>query len=146
MQTSSERSTAHLYDTRDNLPPVKLRIRGDSLRLRLTRGEVRQLRETGSVVETIHFGVGELQYELRSADVATPVASFDGSRIAVSLPREQANAWADGDEVGIAAEQALAGGQLSLLIEKDFRCLAPRGGEDDGDAFPHPGAESGASC
>jgi hypothetical protein len=121
---------------------MKLRIRGDSLRLRLTRGEVRRLRETGSVVETIHFGASELHYELRSVDVDTPVASFDGARIVVSLPRAAADAWADGDEVGIAVEL----GPLSLLIEKDFRCLAPREGEDDGDAFPHPGGESGSSC
>lgn len=98
------------------------------------------------MIETIHFGIGELHYELRSADVDAPVARFDGARIEISLPRAQANAWADGDAVGIAAEQALARGSLSLLIEKDFRCLAPRDGEDDGDAFPHPGADSGASC
>ena len=108
----------------------------------MTRGEVRQLRETGSVVETIHFGAGELHYELRSADVDAPVARFDGRRIEVSLPRAEADAWADGDAVGIAAEHA----GLALLIEKDLQCLAPREGEDDGDAFPHPGADSGASC
>lgn len=125
---------------------MKLRIRGDSLRLRLTQGEVRSLRETGSVIETLHFGPSALHYELRSADVDAPVASFDGGHIVVSLPRARANAWADGDEVGIAAEQALAQGTLALLIEKDFQCLAPREGEDDVDAFPHPGAESGASC
>lgn len=125
---------------------MKLRIRGDSLRLRLTRGEVRALRETGSVTETIHFGASALHYELRSADVDTPVAAFDGGHIVVSLPRAQANAWADGDDVGISAEQALDEASLALLIEKDFRCLAPREGEEDVDAFPHPGAESGASC
>lgn len=125
---------------------MKLRIRGDSLRLRLTRGEVRSLRETGSVIETIHFGGGALHYELRAADVDAPVASFDGAQIVVSLPRAQANAWADGDEVGIAATQALDDGTLALLIEKDFQCLAPRDGEEDVDAFPHPGAESGAKC
>ncbi|MFO7566168.1 MAG: hypothetical protein R6X02_26215 [Enhygromyxa sp.] len=121
---------------------MKLRIRGDSLRLRLTRGEVLQLRETGSVVETVHFGTRELHYELRSAEVDAPVARFDGARIEVSFPREQARAWAEGDAVGISAEHE----GLALLIEKDFRCLAPREGEDDDDAFPHPGADSGASC
>lgn len=125
---------------------MKLRIRGDSLRLRLTRSEVQQLRETGSVVETIHFGATKLEYELCSADVQVPVARFDGNRIQVSLPRAQANAWADGDQVSITAAQALEHGSLALLIEKDFRCLAPRVGEDDGDAFPNPDAESGASC
>jgi hypothetical protein len=121
---------------------MKLRIRGDSLRLRLSQGEVRRLRETGSVVETIHFGPNPLHYELRTDEVDGPIARFDGTCIEVTLPRAQANAWADGDEVGITAEH----GNVVLLIEKDFRCLAPRSDEDDGDAFPHPGATSGASC
>lgn len=125
---------------------MKLRIRGDSLRLRLTRGEVRQLRETGRVVETTHFGDAELSYQLLAADVPSPVARFDGGSIVVSLPRTQAEAWADSEQVGITATQAVAHGSLALLIEKDFRCLAPREGEDDSDAFPHPGVESGASC
>ncbi len=73
---------------------MKLRIRGDSLRLRLTRGEVRALRETGSVRETIHFGASALNYELRSAEVDAPVASFADARILVELPRAQAEAWA----------------------------------------------------
>ncbi len=131
---------------------MKLRIRGDSLRLRLTRGEIRQLRDTGCVIETIHLGANSLDYALRSADVDAPVASFDERCVTVTLPRAQANAWADGDEVGIAATQVLApsgsfaGGSLSLLIEKDFQCLAPRDGEQDLDTFPNPAAESGASC
>jgi hypothetical protein len=125
---------------------VKLRIRGDSLRLRLTRGEVRRLAETGSVLDSIHFGPRALSYELRGADVDAPVASFEGDRIEVALPRAQAQAWATSDEVGISAEQALEHGSLRLLIEKDFRCLAPREGEEDDDAFPHPEAASGASC
>lgn len=112
----------------------------------MTRGEVRSLRETGSVSETIHFGPEALRYTLRCAEVDAPAASFKDDRIEVELPRAQANAWADGDEIGIAAKQAFEAGELALLIEKDFRCLAPREGEDDGDAFPNPDAESGAGC
>ena len=41
-------------------------------------------------------------------------------------PRAVALAWIGGDEVGIAATQALPEGELALLIEKDFQCLAPR--------------------
>jgi hypothetical protein len=127
---------------------VKLRIRGDSSRLRLTQGEVRQLRETGSVSETIHFGPGaSLRYELRVEDGLEAVrASFDGAAIVVALPRALAHAWADSDEVSITASQPLPEGSLALLIEKDFQCLAPREGEQDEDAFPHPGAATGASC
>jgi hypothetical protein len=125
---------------------VKLRIRGDSLRLRLTRGEVDQLRATDEVRETVRFGPRALDYVLRCAELDAPRARFEDDAIVVELPRAAAHAWADTDQVGIEAEQALDDGALRLLIEKDFKCLAPREGEDDSDAFPHPGAESGASC
>ena len=55
---------------------MKLRIRGDSLRLRLTRGEVEALADSGEVRETIHFGPSALDYVLRSAAIAAPRASF----------------------------------------------------------------------
>ena len=126
---------------------MKLRIRGDSLRLRLTRTEVRTLRDEGRVVEATRFGPRvALEYALVCEAVDAPVARFLDRRIEVALPRERARAWAESDEVGIEAEQALPEGALRLLIEKDFQCLAPREGEDDSDAFPHPGAEAGASC
>lgn len=125
---------------------MKLRVRGDSLRLRLTRAEVEQLRDTGEVRETVHFGPRALDYALASGEVAAPEARFEGDCVLVTLPRALAQAWAISAQVGISAEQALDSGSLQLLIEKDFKCLAPREGEDDSDAFPHPGAASGASC
>ena len=127
---------------------MKLRIRGDSLRLRLTRSEVQRLDETGEVRETIHFGPSALDYVLRRGEGSIPHAHFEGSSISVELPRESVEAWARSDQVSIVVEQELPEGQLRLLIEKDFKCLAPREGtdEDDSDAFPHPGAATGASC
>jgi hypothetical protein len=129
---------------------VKLRIRGDSLRLRLTRGEVQQLRATGRVSDTTRFGPRTLEYALYSADIDAPRARFEADCIEVALPRALANTWADTEQVGIEAEQALDEGPdpdaLRLLIEKDFQCLAPRAGEEDSDTFPHPGADAGASC
>ncbi|KIG12893.1 hypothetical protein DB30_00914 [Enhygromyxa salina] len=121
---------------------MKLRIRGDSLRLRLTRGEVQQLRATGRVSATTDFGARTLEYALATAEVDAAQARFEGDCIEVTLPRTTANAWADTEQVGIEAEQ----GALRLLIEKDFQCLAPRAGEEDSDTFPHPNADSGASC
>ena len=37
------------------------------------------------------------------------------------------------------------GEKLSILIEKDFACLAPRAGEDEADMYPHPNVDS-AEC
>jgi hypothetical protein len=125
---------------------MKLRIRGDSLRLRLSQAEIARLRETGEVGDRVRFGDRSLDYVLVSADVQAPSARFDGDRIEVAIPHAVARSWAESEQVGIEAEQALAGGDaLRLLIEKDFKCLAPRSGEDDSDAFPNPGTESG-SC
>jgi hypothetical protein len=125
---------------------MKLRIRGDSLRLRLSQAEIVRLRDTGEVGDRIRFGDRSLDYVLVSADIEAPRASFDGDRIEVALPHAIARGWAESEQVSIEAEQALADGAvLRLLIEKDFKCLAPRAGEDDSDAFPNPDAESG-SC
>jgi hypothetical protein len=125
---------------------MKLRIRGDSLRLRLSQAEIARLRDTGEVGDRIRFADRSLEYVLVSADVGAPSARFDGDRIEVAVPHAVARSWAESEQVGIEAEQALSGGAaLRLLIEKDFKCLAPRPGEDDSDAFPNPDAGSG-SC
>lgn len=122
---------------------MKLRILGDSVRLRLSKSDVQTLCEQGQVADTAHFGAGAaLTYTLRLDEGAADVhARLEGSHIRVSLPRAQGVAWAEGDEVGISASQSLAEDrELSLLIEKDFQCLAPRDGEEDYDGFEHPEA------
>ena len=40
-------------------------------------------------------------------------------------------AWVDSDQVGFSAQQ----GELEILVEKDFKCAVPRGGEEDYDGF-----------
>ncbi len=124
---------------------MKLRIRGDSLRLRLSQAELVRLRETGEVCDRIGFGDRSLDYAIVRTDIDAPRARFDGDRIEVALPNAIAQMWVQTEQVGIEAEQVLPTGKLRLLIEKDFKCLAPRADEDDSDAFPNPDAGSG-SC
>ncbi len=114
---------------------MKLRIRGNSLRIRLTQGEVAALAAHGHCRETMTLAAGSLTYEVRvSGDVDRPEAIFEQSDIVVTLPADAVDAWAQSDEVTIAGEH----GPLRILVEKDFACLAPREGEDDADAYPHP--------
>ena len=99
---------------------MKLRIRGDSLRLRLSRGEIGQLQAQGRVSQAIHFGPGSaIEYAIELAEVDAPGARFESGTLTLALPRALGLAWASGDEVGIEATQALPEGQLALLIEKD---------------------------
>lgn len=77
-------------------------------------------------------------------------ASFDEGNLAVRLPMSEVRQWAQSGQVSILAEQSVGESQsLTLLVEKDFKCLSPghhRPDEDDDDTFPHPDADSGAGC
>lgn len=114
---------------------MKLRIKGDSLRLRLTRGEVERFASTGELTETMHLPGACLTYALRSdAGGRGMSARLQGSGLTVILPGEMALRWAGSDQVSLSGRD----GPLHILVEKDFACLKPREGEDDSDAYPHP--------
>lgn len=122
---------------------MKLRIRDNSIRLRLTRGEVDRFRADGLLGAAIHFPGGtKIEYMVESSPASVkPMARYSNNTIAVRIPESTVREWAESDQVSISSEQALDdGGVLSLLIEKDFACLTPRDGEDESDMFPHPNA------
>lgn len=119
---------------------MKLRVRGDSIRLRLTQREVSAMGAGQEVSEKTTFGASEaFIYSVTTSKTATKIeASFTNNVLTVSVPAELATAWAHGTEVGIGNEQPNGDGRLMILIEKDFACLKPRAEEDDRDAFPNP--------
>lgn len=120
---------------------MKLRILGDSLRLRLSQSEVKQFGDTGRVEQSIRFGPDSVMtYAIEhGGGVGEMCASFEGSTVTVRMPSSVAQAWVGTDEVSLRGDQPLDGGDpLSLLIEKDFKCAIPRPGEEDYDGFKHP--------
>jgi len=127
---------------------VKLRIRGNALRLRLQRSEVSQLASDGKVVETTAFGsAGDFHYSLEAREEISSIqARLEPSSIRILLPRAVALEWAQSDVVSLAEEQTTESGPLRILVEKDFFCLKPRDAkfwEDDSDAFPNPNPTCG---
>ena len=120
---------------------MKLRIKGDSLRLRLTKGEVSQLDTGGMVEDQVRFAGGAaLVYRLRSdARAGALTASFTQGAVEIRVPQESAHSWANSNEVTLAGAQPIAAGdELRIMVEKDFACLAPREGEDESDNFENP--------
>ena len=113
---------------------MKLRVQGNSLRLRLARSEVARLDEHGTVEEAASFSSGgSLTYRVQTHAGTQPVhADFSGGAITVRIPTETVRAWAAGDEVGLYAQH----GPLRIAIEKDFHCLTRA--EEEPDAYPHP--------
>ncbi|MEE2782669.1 MAG: hypothetical protein VYE04_04890 [Pseudomonadota bacterium] len=124
---------------------MKLRIRGNTVRLRLTRGEVDAL-EAGDVIEeTTQFPDGsELCYCLVPGreEEASQHSNDQGHTITIEVPRARAASWARSDEVGYSGEDPFQVGPLAVLIEKDFSCITPREGEEDLDTYPNPNAAS----
>lgn len=121
---------------------MKLRIKGNSIRLRLTQTDVSKFITDGKLVETVEFGNAtdpKFYYELLVSETAENVcAEFNNGTISVLVPKNTAKNWANTERVGIAGDE---NSKLKILIEKDFACLAPREGEDESDNFPHPKTE-----
>jgi hypothetical protein len=116
---------------------MKLRLKGNSIRLRLTQGEVARLAETGAVEERVEFGNSGRTFVYAveaTGDGKEVAAEFVADRIRVVIPAAAAREWAQSDEVGLYATPD----GLSISVEKDFACVKPRAGEDESDMFPHP--------
>jgi hypothetical protein len=125
---------------------MKIRICGNSIRLRLKRAEVDQIAAGNGILEETHFPDSVLTYRLDVSGERVISASFEAGSLVVCLPEAEVSDWAGSDKVSLFAEQDLPGsGSLSLLIEKDFKCLEPghhRDCADDEDTFPHPSASA----
>ena len=111
---------------------MKLRLRNNSIRFRLTQSEVARLQQEGLLEELVDFGGGEiLAYRLETRALpGPPLASFRRGTVAVSVSVAEAGLWAASDAVGVYAQS----GSLTISIEKDFHCVEP-----PGNAFPYAG-------
>ena len=113
--------------------------------MRLARGEVDAVRENGVLTSVTGFPGGrQFSYSIESSPASVnPAAFYSDNEICVRLPETIVLAWATTEQVSIEGEQLLDDGEiLSVLVEKDFACLAPRPGEDETDMYPHPNEES----
>ena len=122
---------------------MKLRIKGNSIRLRLGQSEVRRLAIDGAVEESTMFGPSKSQrfgYALCvSLGEHGVAASFTDRRMIVGVPVRIIHQWMTTDQVSIHAIQSTGDdGELLILIEKDFECIDAPADESQEDAFPHP--------
>ena len=121
---------------------MKIRIKGNSLRLRLTQSEVQQLHQEGAVEEVIMLGTApskHLHYKIAKSKNTVVNVDYKPNHLTVTVPENMLTTWATTNQVGLEHQIKLSEGQqLSVLIEKDFKCLQERSGEDESDMFPNP--------
>jgi hypothetical protein len=127
---------------------MKLRIKGATLRLRLTQGEIGALAQHGVVEERVPFAANvSLIYRLKRDSQAREIsATYRGGVLEIRIPEDTAREWCTSERVAVAYAQPLPEGVLQITLEKDFACLAPRAGEDESDNFPHPDAQGDKRC
>lgn len=119
---------------------MKIRIKDNSIRLRLTQSEIDLLSEKGTVEKKTHFAPQNiLTYAIKTADISEMKATFENNKITVYLPKKEAQIWLFTEQVGMEYLSPIGEEEnLKILVEKDFTCLVKRVGEDDVDAYPHP--------
>jgi hypothetical protein len=120
---------------------MKIRIKGNSIRYRLTKTEVEVFSREGYYSEETTFNGNTLVYALKAIyGVSNLMADFENNKIIMCLPIADCKSWAGNNQVGFKYEMPLENGEiLSLLLEKDFVCLDERG-EDESDNYPNPKA------
>jgi len=121
---------------------MKLRIKGNSLRLRVTPSDVERLLRCGEIQEHVQFTAipsDRFTYEvISSSSEAKTTVTYRSGNITVSVPEGQLKKWAGSNDVGVYTEVALGDDQvLSVAIEKDFACLDLSDAENE-DTFPNP--------
>jgi hypothetical protein len=127
---------------------MKLRIKGNSLRLRVSRSEVQRLVDIGRVKETIQLGLdraARITYALEHAPVSHEITvHHQAQEITVVLSSESTRRWADSpEEVGLYGRLDVYNGELIVSVETDLACLDGSVAENE-DTFPNP--NRGATC
>jgi len=127
---------------------MKLRMKGNSVRLRIARSELARLGAGECVEESSRLGPAPestLRYSLKSDESASDLrVEYQSGHIAVLVPAQSMNNWCANDEVGMYALQDLGNAEsLEIAVEKDYACL-DRSAEDNEDTFANPHA--GKAC
>ena len=118
---------------------MKIRIKGNSVRFRLTKTEVSEFAAHGIVEDGTTFSKSTFSYALKAkADISQLEADYTNNTIIIYFPEKYQKKWATNNVVGYNNNVAWnEKGALSLLVEKDFTCL-DNTNEDQSDNYPNP--------
>ena len=116
---------------------MKIRIKGNSIRLRLTKTDVQNLKKNNFVEETTTIGNRQVFKYALVIDTNIPQisASFNESKITIYLSKSEAEIITNTDEITVKGSQKNSTEKdLFLLVEKDLECLDSTS-EDQSDMY-----------
>ena len=122
---------------------MKMRIQGNSLRIRVGRSELAHFLHEGRIDDTVQFTAapeGRLTYalEVSPAGITQTQVRYSPPEVVVILTPRQVDQWSQETEVGVYTKVPIgAEDSLEVIVEKDFACLD---GSDEGnkDTFVNP--------
>jgi hypothetical protein len=119
---------------------MKIRIKGNSVRIRISKSELNEFAQSGVLQEETDFGLQKFSYKLIARDQESPLdANYTGKAIEIYVNQHEAQNWANTELVGIKHYKPLANdNSLFLLLEKDFKCIDNEAMEDQSDNFDNP--------
>ena len=121
---------------------MKIRMKNNSLRLRLTRPEVELFGQEKYIEGRTQFGNAVFIYAMQCDDGAEEIsAELVDNKITMHIPISTAETFVNTEIVGFQHEQMLGSGEkLFLLFEKDFKCIDGEVLEDQSDNYDNPSA------
>ena len=113
---------------------MKIRIKGNSIRYRLTQTDVNYFEKAGMLTDHIDFGNAQLIYAIERSEAEADLrVTFEHNIITLYVPLKMAQEWFSTNRTGFSVQQD----NLHLLLEKDFQCL-DNVEEDQSDNYPNP--------
>lgn len=116
---------------------MKIRIKGNSIRLRLTKTDVQNLKTHSYIEETTTIGTQQVfKYALKIDDEKEQISAyFNDNKITIYLSKTEANIITDTAEITVKGSQKNGEEKdLLLLVEKDLECLDSTS-EDQSDMY-----------
>ncbi len=118
---------------------MKIRILDNSIRLRFSQTELKQLADEGKILRKLQVSPSKaFVYGLYKTNTDTKLtADMNDGGIQVFIPEFLVDELVQTERVGVEERLNFGEQSLKLLVEKDFKCLTKRD-EDESDLFEHP--------
>tara|TARA_R110002051_G_scaffold153510_4_gene225913 strand:- start:33206 stop:33571 length:366 start_codon:yes stop_codon:yes gene_type:complete len=118
---------------------MKIRIKGDSIRFRLTQTEVKTLSQNGEIFDSTNFGTVKFYYGvILSKNIENLKVSFENNTVILEMPELNGKDWFTNDIITYDHTVSTTDdNNIYLLLEKDFTCL-DNTIEDQSDNYPNP--------
>lgn len=117
---------------------MKIRFRKNTIRFRLDQVDIENLNKKGSCEDQISIPPNNILFAIHISEDSNLKIIFDPYCLKLEVPSAIIAPMLEGNQVGFECQIPGTGDSiLNILVERDFKCLIPRG-EEDAHSFDNP--------